>query len=313
MQSVQQHYQEIKNLRKQQETQSKLLKEQEHQINEVYKNNLSLSFELVQLEKKLNEVLFQLDYEQFSEEAYSSVYKSNPPDLGSMLRELEIDKEEIEVSVNSPLYKSNQEIQIELTKSFEIPLEPEDFGTYTEPLSNPSTHDILRAARFLGIDPANETSYLYVARAFLQKPIPNNWKLSDNLFVNLETGETTSEHPGVQHYLQLISKIKSREQKTVQSLRQVLLDPACVMMQHKYKCGIQSFFEVEDKKFLGKRREIEERVNLMMSRKKDVKVEDIQVIEEERTKKKAQHPLFSWVFDDSAAKLKQLWDNLTFQ
>ena len=62
------------------------------------------------------------------------------------------------------------------------------------------TLEIHEYAEFLGINPATESKYLYIAIEGLKAPLPKNWKPcktkeGELYYFNFESGESIWEHP----------------------------------------------------------------------------------------------------------------------
>jgi len=78
----------------------------------------------------------------------------------------------------------------------------------------PSALEIVQFARYLGMDPIDDSAFLWIAEQALVAPLPDDWSehmdAEDNVFYyNVVTDASSWEHPMDQYYRTLFGKLKS--------------------------------------------------------------------------------------------------------
>ena len=80
--------------------------------------------------------------------------------------------------------------------------------------------ELLGYARFIGIELPDEADLLYIAEEGIVAPLPPEWEAEEMnndeiIYVNMRTGERTTEHPCDEHYRQLVIKERRKQGKAI--------------------------------------------------------------------------------------------------
>lgn len=204
--------------------------------------------------------------------------------LEEKLKELSIDSPRMNYSINvnmqkSKSYKSIEEAEFQnfLKEISSKPCSPPE-----ETSRNPQ--DLLLAAHALEIDPVNDTHYLYVAKQFLAKPLPKNWRIEGSLFKNIFTGELVSDHPGITHYKTIVKVMKQKKEVLMGKVKGVL-EQCQMMFTEKYKKGMKACFLCEEKEFAKKKLEMNLKIEDQMQKLGKITNVMIAKIDNESTKR----------------------------
>ncbi|CAG9323390.1 unnamed protein product [Blepharisma stoltei] len=198
-------------------------------------------------------------------------------------------------ALGSELHSDNFTYSGELTFS-DIPESDESSpDQYLHPISDPTTKDIIKAAKVLRMDPKKDAQYLNVAVEFLKNPLQKPWTyFEDNgiiRFRNLETGEVTEKHPGIEWFIDLYTKLKAKKLNTIAKARSLMQNKRNYILQEKYNSGIQVFFKHEKAAFQAKRAKTDQLIDDYMKKIKQTH-SLIMKIEEEREKKIASGSIY---------------------
>ena len=171
-----------------------------------------------------------------------------------------------------------------MSPSFKVDEENE----YLVPIEAPEPQSILKAAQFLGIDPAKETQFLYLAREFLKNPVPKGWevvKINDKSeFVNKETKQVHSGHPGIEFFKDLYRQIKNKKAITLDKLKAITKNSFKGILLGKYADGLPSLFMPDENIFYTQRLMLNEKVQAAVDKMKIISSHQLNKIHEEREK-----------------------------
>lgn len=159
---------------------------------------------------------------------------------------------------------------------------------YIVPVEAPEPQSILKAAQFLGIDPAKETQFLYLAREFLKNPVPRGWivvKSGEKAeFVNKETNQVHSGHPGIEFFKDLYRQIKTKKAITLDKLKAIIKNSFKGILTGKYADGLPSLFMTDENVFYTQRLMLNEKVQTAVDKMKSISSQQLNKIHEEREK-----------------------------
>lgn len=171
-----------------------------------------------------------------------------------------------------------------MSPSFKVDEENE----YLVPIEAPEPQSILKAAQFLGIDPAKETQFLYLAREFLKNPVPKGWEVVKNNdkseFVNKETKQVHSGHPGIEFFKDLYRQIKNKKAITLDKLKAITKNSFKGILFGKYSDGLHSLFMPDENIFYTQRMMLNEKVQAAVDKMKIISSHQLNKIHEEREK-----------------------------
>lgn len=226
--------------------------------------------------------------------------------LENKLKELEFESPKLNQSINinhmhNRSYKSIETVDFQnfLREISSKPSSPptEDIGR------NPQ--DLLFAAQALEIDPVVDSHYLYIAKRFLDKPLPKNWKNIGNSFTNIQTGETISYHPGIKHYKKVVKMMKHRKAMIIDKVKEVL-KPQNRIQENKYKKGIQGHFWVTSEEFVKKKDELCTKLDDQIQKLGRVTMKMLVEIDKESSKIISSVPGYSQAYKNVEKQFKSL-------
>lgn len=183
---------------------------------------------------------------------------------------------------------------------------------YLYPIVDPSTQDIIKAAKFLKIDPVQ---YLNVIMGFLRNPLQKPWTFMEQngaiRYKNLETGDIIDRHPGVDSFTELYNKLKAKKQNTLTKVKALMMPKINSFLFEKYTNGLKVFFKHEKSAFESKRAKTDQWIDDYMRKVKQTHGL-IMKIEEEREKKIASGSLYLKANDTINAELLSLMNAYKF-
>jgi hypothetical protein len=163
-----------------------------------------------------------------------------------------------------------------------------DENEYVMPIEAPEPNNILKAAQFLGIDPVEETQFLYLAREFLKNPIPDGWEVVKNgenhEFLNKDNGQTQIQHPGIEFFRDLYRQIKNKKAFTLDKLKAIVNRPVKGILTLKYREGLMTYFAPDENIFYTQRLMLNEKVQTALDKMKNISTVQLNKINEEREK-----------------------------
>ncbi|OMJ88968.1 hypothetical protein SteCoe_8979 [Stentor coeruleus] len=168
--------------------------------------------------------------------------------------------------------------------------------------------DLLIAAHLLNIDPVVDSHYLYIAKQFLDKPLPKNWKVLGSVFKNIQTEETVSEHPGIKHYKKLVKMMKHRKEMIIEKVKEVL-KPCNRAQENVYKKGIQGYFWVPKEDFEKKKAELGQKLQDQILKLGKITMKMLGEIDKECLKRTNTNPGFNEAYKNIEKHLKVLMAN----
>lgn len=175
-------------------------------------------------------------------------------------------------------------------------------------VSNRNPQDLLIAAHLLNIDPVVDSHYLYIAKQFLDKPLPKNWKVSGNVFKNIQTEEIMSEHPGIRYYKKLVKMMKHRKELIIEKVKEVL-KPCNRAQENMYKKGIQGYFWVQKEEFDKKKDELRQKLQDQILKLGKITMKMLGEIDKECLKRTNTSPGFNEAYKSIEKQLKALIEN----
>ena len=159
---------------------------------------------------------------------------------------------------------------------------------YVTAIEAPEPQNILKAAQFLGIDPVEETQFLYLAREFLKNPLPVNWTVlktgEKTEFINKDNGQVQSQHPGIEFFKDLYRQLKNKKAITLDKLKAMVNKPAKGILTSKYLEGLPSFFAPDENIFYTQRLMLNDKLQSALDKMKNISTAQLKKITEEREK-----------------------------
>jgi Protein of unknown function (DUF629) len=174
------------------------------------------------------------------------------------------------------------------------------------PLEEMIPQDLFMAAHLLEIDPVSDTHYLYIAKQFLNKPLPKDWVVAGDSFSNNNTGEIVNYHPGINHYKKIVRVMKRRKELLLKKFEEIL-HPGYTLMTSKYRGGIKAFFISDDSVIEKRKAEIELKITGQLEKIGKITMKLISKINKETEKRFKDNPElknYSLIIESEAIRLK---------